>query len=469
MTTQGARTFISRAVAALIGPASAGAAEAPLLETLANRTSVYVHAEVVVERRLLHSAPMRLFQEFPPVADIDGAMVITHGEPAPVRVERGGAVLEGFSQTHSLFPERSGALVIPGAEVTVGTRGSRSRAERVATPPLIVEVRPVPDAFPVNSAWFPAEDVSLTDTWTPADGHAVGAPIRRELVVRAVGTTGSAIPPLTALLPRAFRGYPEPASLGERIVDGTVVGARTELRAVIPTAPGAVVIPGVEIVWWNTRTDTLATTAVPVRRIAVTGGAPPAPAPVDANPAAAPVETAAGEARTTTPPALLAGTALAGAVGWFWALWLWRGRRGSRDATPAARPAVSLEALARRCQGRPPAAAKGAVLDWLADRWHASPPAVVRRLTGSAAGRALLDAFNDAIYARKPARMPAIEPMLAALLDDAAAAPESPLPPLYGADGAAAPQGAVTPAPCPAPRRHPPTAPPARSRPGHRA
>ena len=436
--------FFAAAAVAAVASASLAASAPPILETVTNRERAYVHAELVVTRRLLHSAPVRLLEALPPLADIDGAMVVPHGPPEPVELERAGIGLEGVQQRFSVFPERSGPLVLPEATARVSTRrdaaGTRGLVLRITAPPMAIDVMPMPDSYPANSAWFPAEEVTLRDEWPDTSELAVGKPIDRVLTIVARGAPASAIPPPIARLPDAFRSYPAPAELDER-PDGVVIGERVERRTLIPTAAGAFVVPSVEVVWWNTRTDTLATTIAPVRRFTVTGSAAsptPAQVPAQAPPAQDTAEPALQEpeAAFDTPSQTFILAALAG-VGWSLALYLAvrnrRSRLGGAKDKPSPRAAPSLRALLRRLNTHPANETKAAILDWLSGRWEIDAVQALRRLQSTSPGKDLLDALNDPIYSQGPNEPKDLEPLVRAVLAkyERGGGSDDALPPLY--------------------------------------
>ncbi len=415
----------------------------PTLETVADRERVHVHAELVVTRRLLHSTPVRLLEALPVLADMDGAMVVPHGPPEPVELERAGIGLEGVRQRFSVFPERSGPLVIPEATVRVSVRGQapgeRAQVLRIVAPPMTIDVVPMPDSYPTNSAWFPAEDVTLRDEWPETSDLVVGKPIDRVLTVTARGAPASAIPPLIARSPDAFRSYPAPAELNER-ADGGVSGERVERRTLIPTRAGAFVVPSVEVVWWNTRTETLATTIAPVKRLTVTGSTPTANPERPANPtptedSVAPSPAQEPEAAPNMPWQTLVLATLA-AIGWCLAIYLAvRNRGNQRHAAQGTKPPnpPSLQALLRRLPKRSPAEAKAVTLDWLSEHWQQPHVQALQRLQSTSTGQDLLNALNDPIYRQRPNKPKDLEPLLRAVVAQGEGDENAmdPLPSLY--------------------------------------
>lgn len=441
---------------ATLASVSSRAVAQPILETVADRERVHVHAELAVTRRLLHSTPVRLLEALPALTDMDGAMVVPHGPPEPVELERDGIALEGVRQRFSVFPERSGPLVIPEATVRLSVRdqapGNRGQVLRIVSSPMTIDVAPMPDSYPSNSAWFPAEDVTLRDEWPDTSDLGVGKPIDRVLTVTARGAPASAIPPLIARSPAAFRSYPAPAELNER-VDGAVSGERVERRTLIPTSAGAFVVPSVEVVWWNTRTDTLATTIVPVKRLTVTGSTPTANRERSANPAptedsVVPSPAQEPEAAPNMPWQTLV-LATVAAIGWCLALYLAVRNRGNQrhaqSAKPPNRATPSLQALLRRLPKRSPAEAKAVTLDWLSEHWQQPRVQALQRLQSTSTGQDLLNALNDPIYRQRPDKPKDLEPLLRAVLaqGEGAEMANDPLPSLYPSTPSAPPAEAV--------------------------
>ena len=283
--------------------------------------------------------------------------------------------------------------------------------------------------------------MTLRDEWPEASNLVVGKPIDRVLTVTARGAPASAIPPLTARSPAAFRSYPAPAELNER-ADGAVIGERVERRTLIPASAGAFVVPSVEVVWWNTRTDTLATTIAPVKRLTVTGSTPTANPEGPANPTPTEDSVAPGPAQepeaTPNMPWQTLVLATVAAIGWCLAIYLAVRNRGNQRHAQTAKPpnptAPSLQALLRRLPKRSPAEAKAVTLDWLSEHWQQPRVQALQRLQSTSTGQDLLNALNDPIYRQRPNKPTDLEPLLRAVVQgERAENAMDPLPPLYPA------------------------------------
>jgi len=251
-------------------------------ETELSNNPVYVQAETVLTRRLFYSQGVQIYSDLPGVPDVENAVVIPLGETQSRSVQRGGQRYGVIEQQFALFPEQSGKLTIPSISVTSSVRlqsAGRTRRSgiRVGTETIEVDVLSIPPGYPADSAWLPATDVSAKQNWEPTTGSVeVGEPLRFNVQIQASGNRGSAIPPTPLPLPEdSFKIYPEAPVMEETSDSGTINGLRRETYALIPTAPGQVSVPPLAITWWNTRTDSLERTTVPVKALRITGLATP--------------------------------------------------------------------------------------------------------------------------------------------------------------------------------------------------
>jgi hypothetical protein len=247
-----------------------------------SRNPVYVQAQTILTRRLFYSQGVQIYSDLPGVPEVDSAVVIPLGETQSRSVIRGGQRYGVIEQKFALFPEQSGRLIIPSISVTSSVRlqtAGRTRRSgiRVSTEAIELEVLPIPVDYPADAAWLPATDVSASQAWAPPTGSVdVGAPLTFDVRIRAEGNRGSAIPPVPLPLPAdRFKIYPEAPLMDESSDTSTIVGHRSETYALIPTAPGDVRVPPINVTWWDTEADRLRRTEIMVDPIEIIGDATP--------------------------------------------------------------------------------------------------------------------------------------------------------------------------------------------------
>jgi len=191
-----------------------------------------------------------------------------------------------YQRKYIIFPQKSGEIVIGPvnftADVNDSGRQSRSlflnstRPISVSTKSVTLKVKAKPDT--AATPWLPAESVALADSWTensankpnsqPSDQALqlkVGEPVTWTLYLSVQGLSESQLPELSLPKVTGLQMYPD-APLKERQVnDKGILGKRVEKFAVIPSKPGPLTIPAVELKWWDTKNNIEKTATLPSR------------------------------------------------------------------------------------------------------------------------------------------------------------------------------------------------------------
>lgn len=422
-------------------------------ETELSDNPVYVQGETVLTRRLYYSQGVQIYSDLPGVPELENAVVIPLGETQSRSVLRGTRRYGVIEQRFAIFPEKSGRLTVPAISVTSSVRlqsGGRTRRSgvRVSTEAVELEVMPIPAGYPADAAWLPATDVTLAQQWSPEKNRIdVGEPLGFTVTVRAEGNRGSAIPPIPLPLPpEQFKIYPEAPLVEESSSTGTIVGRRQASYALIPTGPGAVSVPPLRIVWWDTGADQLRETSIDVRSLTVTGTAT-APAPVEVLPepvAEAPAEDMPVARTVSSRRTMLIALGMAAAAV-LAVLLATLGRRLLADVlrpltvwrAPGASPWRLMKAL-RRAAGRgEPGPYRQALVAYLAAAWELPSEEVLARFREHPGAAALLRDLDTALYAPDAGNRPDLGTLTALARAAARHVREhgvtgTALPPLYG-------------------------------------
>ena len=174
-----------------------------------------------------------------------------------------------YEATYSIFPQRSGVLEIPPVRVrgSVETEVGRELHFDLASEGFRVPVDPAVEGFSGNR-WFVADAVEISETWTPPIGEIrYGDVVRREVHVKADGTTGGRMPVLET--PRATGVTQFDAghrTKTEKTVSGTIGHLWQSWEVRIDNANFAETAP-VRLVFWNAREHAEEIAWIPVRRI----------------------------------------------------------------------------------------------------------------------------------------------------------------------------------------------------------
>ena len=382
---------------------------------------VRVQAQTLLTRRLFYAPGVQVYSDLPAAPEVADAVVIPLGDSNAANQVRNGRSYGLFEQRYALFPEKSGALRIPGASVVssapLAGRDGRRSGIRVQAAGTTIEVLPAPAAYPAAQPWLAAQEVSILEAWDPPNpAFKVGEPLRRVITVNAVGNTSSAIPPLAPNLPEAFfKQYPEPERLEDTKSSTGVLGARQQAYSIIPTQPGASTLPALALTWWDSAGEQVRRAVLPARPVNIVGE-PPTAAP---SPAPRPQPAEAEVAQALPPAAAQAqseGPTQGGQPPWAWVLaalgfigWAatWAALRRQRPAGPDWRSAAAekaalgqaRKALAKACREGDCEAMRSAWLAYLSAFWGASAADTLVRVKGDAAAKEMLNRLNATLYA----------------------------------------------------------------------
>lgn len=260
------------------------------------------------------------------------------------------------------------------------------RQVRVRSNAIQIEVQARPDG--ATDGWFlPAKHVELSESFQPANpSFRVGEAVKRTVTLHALGASAEQLPAFRIPSAAGVRQYDEGSRDGTLPTDDGTVSVREQTVALVPSAAGAVVLPAVEVEWWDAQTETKRTAKLPERTIEVlpaVGTAEVAPAPVAASPQmSAPPEQDAIPSEVSVAPtgandhwlpvaALLAALAAAGG-----GIALATRRRSDPLASAATAPRTSdlVKEIRAACTAGNPAETRDALIRWARAEYGVGAP-----------------------------------------------------------------------------------------------
>ena len=331
----------------------------------------------------------------------------------------------------AVYPQKSGVLKVPAIgftarEVQPGRSllGARlGRRLRMASEPIDVEVKPVPEDFP-GEVWLPARSMTLEETWS-VEPHAlsVGDSTTRTLTLVANGLQGSQLPPLSSLqgatdIPE-LRFYPDQEAIDQSELVRGLQGRRVQSEALVARASGSWTLPEISVPWWNTETNTLSYASLPARTVSVQSATT-----TDIFPDATTTVVASGDRPPF--PAWLWGVTGSGWIVAAVLLWLFLSARANAPPPATQRAAASNEPSVRQAMVRirraleqqNPAALRHGVLQWGAGH-HGKAFCSLAELAdvSSEQLKAVLIALDRALYSATPDSA-ATESLIASLREE---------------------------------------------------
>jgi BatD DUF11 like domain len=422
---------VSNPLTLIVNAKGAAQADNVFLETIVDQKEPYVQAAVNVTVRVY--AGEQLLQATLEFAGNGDLLVQQVGPDRNRTLEKNGRQYDVVERHYVLFPQKSGELKLSGPQLA-GQVVLRTRPDRLTTDPfadlfgaggfaggskpirlngddVVLKVRPRPDGID-ERYWMPAQSVTLTDTWHPANAEVhVGDPITRDLHLRAEGLTAAQLPDLAALviLPAGLKAYPDQAKLDNAAAGEIVIGKRDQSIAMIADHPGKFELSPLRVSWWDTKTNQAREVTLPGRTFTIlppvvgpaTAGAVPAANPGVANRSASPspINPAGSRVSALRDPWLWISLAFANL--WLGTLLAWiLSRRAPNKPAPLSAPKARAQFQAA-CRHNDASSARGALLAWSATAWPESPPrslaALARRITDEQISALLLQ-LGRALY-----------------------------------------------------------------------
>lgn len=264
------------------GTPAGGEQLAPVfIDASLDQDSIYVQAQTVLTLRIYHSVSMYDDSSLTPLQMSD-ARIEQLGEPRTYEKNISGVRHGVIELQYAIYPQRSGELVIPGqmfsATLVDRSRGNdflpfgprTGKVSRVKSPNIPLHVKPKPASYPANAPWLPARALGLAETWNPQPEQSqVGESLTRRLILKVDGLSSAQLPPLPATQVDGLRRYPDQPQLSDQKSETGMIGTREEREALVPNRSGSFDLPALEVVWWNTRTDSLERTTLSARTLQV--------------------------------------------------------------------------------------------------------------------------------------------------------------------------------------------------------
>ncbi|ELQ14173.1 hypothetical protein A986_18083 [Pseudomonas fluorescens BRIP34879] len=367
-----------------------------------DQNTAYVQAQVLMTVRVYHSVSLYDDSSLTPL-QIPDARIEQLGESRTYEKVI-NSIRHGVIETrYAIYPQRSGAVEIPAQTFSATLVESRPAQENtlqgtkpgklihVSSAPMLLTVKPKPALYPADAPWLPARSLTLTESWNPEPEHVqVGDSLTRSLTVKAEGLSSAQLPALPSTDIAGLRRYPDQPVLGNQNSDRGLVGSREDREALVPNRVGALELPPLEVVWWNTHEDHLERTSLPARTLQVANN----PSLVVDTPATPTIITAPDDSHLwlwQLSTLLLACTTLLG-----FGLW-WRARSQPavlRAAQTGPSPRSLLDDLKRATQANDPQATRQAL-----DAWARQQPETLAEMAARFVPLSdALDGLNGALY-----------------------------------------------------------------------
>jgi hypothetical protein len=253
------------------------------LDVKASPDNPYVQSQVLYTVKLYRRVDIAQASLSEP--ELSDAVIEKLGEDSNYNSVMNGVSYVVTERKYAIFPQKSGVMNIKplslNAEVVVDRQpdfrdffGSRmTKTKRILSKEITLNVKPAPAGF-TGKNWLAAEKLELSQEWSgDIQQMKIGEPLTRTLTLRGEGTTVGQLPELNAIKTDAnLKAYPDQPVLNEQKRPDGVSASRQEKIALIPSTAGKHVLPGIEIHWFDTKTQAMEVAKIPETTINVIGG-----------------------------------------------------------------------------------------------------------------------------------------------------------------------------------------------------
>lgn len=451
---------------------SSGTAAPLLLEAEAQPRQVPVGAQILLTVRVLHRVDLVQASLSEPRFEGGAADIRQLGKDRSFEMRRNGYRYQVIERRYTVFPRQAGQFKISALQLDAQIDAGPSRRDVFGR--SLQQVRQNSLALPIEVTeppgdlgsryWLSARGLTLEDDWQQHPPTLrVGEPATRTLTLTAAGLPSASLPDLKLPVPDGWKSYPDQPSRQDSENDQGIVGTLQQKLALVPTQPGTVELPAIDLDWYDVSAGQWSRVHLDALKLEVAPAAAgslvtSSPLQVPAAPVApvAPAVPSPDEPGSETLPAA-SGPELVDAGFWPWLslalglAWLatlallWRARRSSPSAkehpfSGGARgdsERTALKAVLAAAGRNDPQSSRQALLHWSRLRF---PEAAGRELEmmcsiGGEPLRAALTELDITLYgqARGPWRGEALCAALKKLTREERKAPEA-LPPLYPAE-----------------------------------
>jgi len=211
-----------------------------------------------------------------PVFDNSDEWIIKSlGQPDVVSRYENGINVRDIIFKYVLFAQKSGKLFIPAVRFngyTVSNSGGGIFSGNIlnlnvgfpsgfgfevpvklVSPKKQIDIKPVPADYGKNW-WLPAKDVTISADFVDNSEFMEGEAFSREIVLKAVGVIDTQLPEFDFQDTESLKQYPQKSTNSTELVAGEPVATKKTVNVYIPEKSGKVVLPAIEVEWFNVKT-----------------------------------------------------------------------------------------------------------------------------------------------------------------------------------------------------------------------
>lgn len=181
-----------------------------------------------------------------------------------------GTQYQVITREYMVFAQRSGLVTIPPQSIQAMVNTSTGRRMiKVQSEPLNLQVIPIPASYTAD-AWLPSEAVTVSTSLTKSDASPrVGDTLVWTIDIKAKGALPEQIPAVDFNSTRLYKLYPQPPKFDTQKTAAGVTGSQSITIEVVPTQEGTLVLPDINIPYWDTEKQAISVASATTQSIEI--------------------------------------------------------------------------------------------------------------------------------------------------------------------------------------------------------
>ncbi|MEL0637227.1 BatD family protein [Marinomonas sp. TI.3.20] len=167
-----------------------------------------------------------------------------------------GTQYQVLTRKYLVFPQKSGLInIAPQTVRAMVNTASGKRIIKIQSEPINLQVQPIPASY-TSDNWLPSKAVSVSTDLTKTSNTAkVGDTLIWTINISAKDSLPEQIPQITFESTPDYKLYPEPIKFSSEKTDAGITGHQLLKIEVVPTKPGPLTLPDVNVTYWNTTSE----------------------------------------------------------------------------------------------------------------------------------------------------------------------------------------------------------------------
>lgn len=262
MTRFGGAAGLMVAIAAAADPAWADviAAPQPMIRTSLDPPRVVVGQRIMLRLDIL----VPNYMTVPPaIPDFQIRNVVTRRlGTVNISEQHGGTTFAGMQVAFAFFPQEPGTFALSDQTVTVSYAAEPPKTtEQMLALPRIAFDADIPAAAAGLDPFVSAADLTIEQTITrSSDRLVVGSAVTRKITLKGSGLVAMALPSVAFAKPDGAAVYAAQPTSEDRVDQRTDVfsAERIDSATYLMEKAGTIVLPAIDLRWWNARDHTVA-------------------------------------------------------------------------------------------------------------------------------------------------------------------------------------------------------------------